>query len=46
VIEIELVRKTLKGFLEKWKSFIKGVFSCENLPYWNKLWDDFIDEYL
>jgi hypothetical protein len=43
---IDLVRMTLKGFLEPWKSFIKGVVSCEKLPDWNCLWDEFIQEEL
>jgi hypothetical protein len=37
---------SLKGFSEQWKSFIKGVASCEKLPDWNRLWDDFIQKKL
>lgn len=40
----ELVRTTLNGFLEKWAPFVKGVVARENLPNWERLWDDFIQE--
>jgi hypothetical protein len=37
VEKTELERKTIKGFSEKWNSFIKGVVSDEKLPDWNRL---------
>lgn len=46
VEESYLMSTTLKVFLDSWKPFIKGVVAWENLPYWNKLLDVFIEEEL
>jgi hypothetical protein len=46
MIDSELVRMTLKGFMKEWTSFIKGIMARENLPDWSRLWDDFIQEEL
>lgn len=40
----EMVRTTLNGFSGKWKLFVKGVVSKENLLGWERLWDDFFQE--
>ena len=41
-----MVRIDLKGFIEEWKPFIKGIVSREMLPDWNKIWDNFFQEEL
>ena len=40
VAEIELVRATLHGFPTSWKVFVEGIVAWENLPDWNRLWSD------
>ena len=42
----EMVRTALNGFSGKWKPFVKGVVSRENLPSWKRLWDNFFQEEL
>lgn len=44
VEEDEMVRTTLNGFTNIWTSFMKGTFSQEHPPNWDKLWDDFSEE--
>jgi hypothetical protein len=41
---VELVNVALNGLPKSWEPFIKGVFSQENIPYWQGLWDDCIQE--
>ena len=40
----EMVRTALNGFSGKWNTFLKGVVSRENLPNWERMWDDFVQE--
>jgi hypothetical protein len=44
--DLELVRTTLKGFMNAWTLFIKGVVAHEKLPDWSRLWDEFVQEEL
>ena len=38
--ETELVRTAFHGFLKSWEVFVEGTIACENLPDWNRLWSD------
>jgi hypothetical protein len=40
----ELVNMALNGFSPQWETFVKGVCARENLPSWERLWDDCIQE--
>lgn len=40
----ELVRSTLSGFPLKWDVFVHEIVTWENMPSWDRLWDDFIQE--
>jgi hypothetical protein len=40
----ELVPIALNGFASSWKPFVQGVCAHENLPTFDKLWDDFVQE--
>ena len=40
----EFVRYALNGFIAKWHTFVQGVVAREKLPYWTRLWDDFVQE--
>ena len=40
VTETELVRTTLHGFPKSWEVFVEGIVARENLPNWNRLWSD------
>jgi hypothetical protein len=40
----EIVRSTLKGFPKEWDPFIAGIVARENLPSWDRLWDDCCQE--
>jgi hypothetical protein len=44
ILDGEMVRTSLNGFLKKWNTFVEGVVSRENCPNWERLWDDFIQE--
>ena len=44
VADADLLRTALNGFSKKLTSFFKGVVSRENLPNWERLWDDFVQE--
>ena len=44
VEDIELVRYALNGFTAKWHTFVQRVSFREKLPYWTRLWDDFVHE--
>ena len=42
----ELIRVALNGFSKSWESFVRGIVSKENMPSWERLWDDFVQEEL
>jgi len=42
----DMVRISLKGFIEEWKPLITWIISREKLPNWDRLWDEFIQEEL
>ena len=42
--EQEPVRITLNGFSKTWDAFVCGIVARENLPGWERLWDDFVQE--
>jgi hypothetical protein len=44
VDDIELVNVALNGFPKSWEPFVKGVCARENIPDWQRLWDDCIQE--
>ena len=37
----ELVRISLGGFSKKWDVFVDGIVPHENMPCWERFWDDF-----
>lgn len=39
-----MVRIALHGFCKKWEVFVDGFVSCENMPNWERFWDDFIQK--
>ena len=40
----ELVRTTVNGDANPWVVFMEAIVARENLPYWDKIWDDFVQE--
>jgi hypothetical protein len=44
VDEAQLVNVALNGFTKSWEPFFKGICAREKLPYWQRLWDDYIQE--
>ena len=44
VVDSELVRTALNGVTKQWTVFVEGIVARENLPKWDCLWDDFIQE--
>jgi hypothetical protein len=42
VVDVELVNMALNGFPPSWEPFVKGICACENLPEFQRLWDDCI----
>ena len=40
----ELVRTTLNGVSKPWVVFVEAIVARENLPTWDRTWDDFIQE--
>jgi hypothetical protein len=38
------VRPTLNGVTKQWVVFVEGIVARENLPKWERLWDDFVQE--
>jgi len=44
VNDVELVTVALNGFPKSWEPFVKGVCAWKNLPDWQRLWDDNIQE--
>jgi hypothetical protein len=44
IADSELVRTTLNGVTKQWVVFVEGIVARENLPKWERLWDDFVQE--
>jgi hypothetical protein len=44
IVDSELVRTTLNGVSKQWVVFVEGIVARENLPKWECLWDDFVQE--
>ena len=42
----ELIRVALNGFSKSWETFVRGIVARENMPSWERLWDDFVQEEL
>ena len=42
--DLGLVTIALNSFTKQWANFVKGIAARENLPNWERLWDDFIQE--
>ena len=42
----ELIQVALNGFSKSWESFVWGIVARENMPSWERLWDDFVQEEL
>jgi hypothetical protein len=42
--DAELMNVALNGLPKSWEPFVKGVCARENIPYWQRLWDDCIQE--
>ena len=42
IADSELVRTTLNGVTKQWVVFVEGIVARENLPKWERLWDDFV----
>jgi transposase InsO family protein len=40
----ELVRTALNGVAKPWAVFVEGIVARENVPSWDRLWDDFVQE--
>ena len=40
----ELVRITVNGATKPWIVFVEAIVARENLPSWDRLWDDFMQE--
>ena len=40
----ELVRITLNGVTAPWTVFVQGLVTRENLPSWDRVCDDFVQE--
>jgi hypothetical protein len=38
----ELVRTALNGVAKPWAVFVDDIVSRENVPSWDRLWDDFV----
>jgi hypothetical protein len=38
------VRTTLNRVSKQWVVFVEGIVARENLPKWERLWDDFVQE--
>ena len=44
VDDSELVRTTLNGMAKPWAVFVEAIVARENMPSWDRLWDDFVQE--
>jgi hypothetical protein len=42
--DVELMNVALNGLPKSWEPFVKGFYARENLPDWQRLWDDCIQE--
>ena len=42
----ELIRVALNGFSKTWETFVRDIVARENMPSWERLWDDFVQEEL
>ena len=40
----ELVRTALNGVAKPWDVFVEAIVAKENLPSWDKIWDDLVQE--
>ena len=40
----DLVRTTLNDVAKPWVVFVEAIATRENMPSWDNLWDDFIQE--
>ena len=40
----ELVWTALNGVAKPWDFFVEAIVARENLPSWDRLWDDFVQE--
>ena len=38
----ELIRVALNGFSKSWETFVRGIVARENMPSWERLWDDLV----
>ena len=38
----KLVWTTLNGVTKPWDVFVEAIVARENLPTWDRLWDDFV----
>ena len=41
-----MIRVALSGFSKSWETFVRGIVARENMPSWERLWDDFVQEEL
>ena len=46
VDNVEWIRVALNGFSKSWESFVRGIVAREDMPSWERLWDDFVQEEL
>jgi hypothetical protein len=42
VADNEIVRNALNGVTKQWVVFVEGLVERENIPKWDRLWDEFI----
>jgi hypothetical protein len=42
IVDSELVRTTLNGVSKQWVVFVEVIVARENIPNWERLWDDFV----
>ena len=40
----ELVRTSFNGVAKPWVVFVEAIVARENMPSWNRLWDDLLQE--
>ena len=41
---LEMVHTTLNGVSQQWTVFVQTIIGRENMPTWDRLWDDLIQE--
>ena len=41
---LELVQTALNGVSKPWAVFVEAIVAKENLPSWDRIWDDFVQE--